>query len=141
MLRKFCFQLKTMMSLFFLTLLFPQTSLATIQIPAGLSDGEQELVLQILGFGSAFRPVDNPYPLGGYSGVELGLAFENISTGDIGYFGQKASVTTNFTYPRLTMGKGLFSNVDVFFSFMPYNESTSIGIYSGALRWGFFQAT
>ncbi|MDZ4678128.1 MAG: hypothetical protein SGI74_11550 [Oligoflexia bacterium] len=114
---------------------------ATLSIPSGLSDGEQELVLQILGFGTSFRPVDNPYPLGGYSGVELGLSFSNIPTGDIGHFGDKAAVDRNVLYPQLTLGKGIFDSVDLFFNFSPYNENTGIGVYSGALRWGFFQAT
>jgi hypothetical protein len=118
-----------------------QGSWGALQIPKNLSVGEQELILQILGFSTSFKPLDSPCPLGGYSGLELGLGFENVSTGDIGDLGQTAAVDKNLIYPRLTLGKGIFSNIDLFFSFMPYNESTGIGIYSGAIRWGFFQAT
>jgi hypothetical protein len=39
------------------------------------------------------------------------------------------------------LGKGIFDNVDLFFSFAPYSQATGIGIYSGGVRWGFFQAT
>ena len=119
---------------------FTNHSFAAITIPNSLTDGEQELVLQVLGFGTSFRPVDNPYPLGGYSGLEMGVSFENVPTGDIGYFGQRAPVDRNLLYPRLSFAKGVFENVDLFFSFMPYNESIGIGIYSGAIRWSFFQA-
>ena len=114
---------------------------ATLGLPTGMSDGEQEQVLQILGFGSSFRPVDNPYPLGGYSGLEIGVSLESLPTGDIGYFGSGATVDRNTVYPRISIGKGIMQNVDVFLGFMPYNESTNIGLYSGALRWTFFQAT
>jgi hypothetical protein len=114
---------------------------ATISIPAGLTDGEQELVLQILGFGTSYRAVNNPYPLGGYSGLEMGFSVENVLTADIGYFGLRSEVTRNMMYPRLHLGKGIFDSIDLFFSFIPYSERTGVGIYSGALRWGFFQAT
>jgi hypothetical protein len=121
-------------------LFFPQAH-GVLSIPSGLTDGEQELVLQILGFGTSFRPVDNPYPLGGYSGVEVGLGLSNISTGDIGYFGNKSAVDRNVLYPQVSLGKGIFDSIDLFFNVSPYNENTGIGLYSGAVRWGFFQAT
>ncbi len=132
---KFCLAL---MLAFFL---FPLRSHGTLSIPSGLTDGEQELVLQIIGFGTSFRPINNPYPLGGYSGVELGLSVESMLTGDIGYFGRTSEVNRTTIYPRFSIGKGIFDSVDLFFSFLPYGESTGIGIYSGALRWAFFQAT
>jgi hypothetical protein len=127
---------------FALVLLFAiPESYGAIAFPQGLTDGEQELVLQILGFPTSFQPVDNPYPLGGYSGLEMGVAFENVPTSDVGYLGKRASIDRNLIFPRLTLGKGIFANTDLFFSFMPYNESTGVGIFSGGLRWGFYQAT
>jgi hypothetical protein len=116
---------------------------AAISIPTGLSDAEQHLVLQILGFGTAFRPVDNPYPLGGYSGFEAGISLEDVPTADIGYFGSGGGKTVDRTmvFPRLTIGKGIYDSFDLFFSFLPYNENTGVGTYGGALRWTFFQAT
>ena len=113
----------------------------SLSLPYNMTDGEQQLVLQLIGFTTSFRPVDNPYPLGGYSGLELGLSMESLSTEDIGYFGSGASVDRNVVFPRLSIGKGIFDNVDIFFNFVPFNEGTALGIYSGALRWGFFQAT
>jgi hypothetical protein len=114
---------------------------ATLSLPSGLSTGEQQLILQYLGFGSSFHPVDNPYPLGGYSGFEVGVSAHNISTQDIGYYGNRTSVDRNVIYPLINIGKGIFDNIDLLFSFVPFNESTGIGIYSGALRWCFYQAT
>jgi hypothetical protein len=114
---------------------------AALSLPSGLTEGEQQLVLQILAFPTSFRPVDNPYPLGGYSGLEFGISFESIPTGDIGYFGAGAAVDRNIIYPRLTLGKGIFSSTDLFISIVPYNQSSGLGLYSGAIRWGFFQAT
>ncbi|MCC6277085.1 MAG: hypothetical protein IT289_04120 [Oligoflexia bacterium] len=114
---------------------------ATLSIPNNLTDGEQELILQILGFGSSFRAINNPYPLGGYSGFEAGIGVSSLSTGDIGYFGSRSTVNKNLVYPQLTFAKGVFDSIDLFFSFAPTNENTGVSLYSGALRWGFFQAT
>ncbi len=127
--------------LLILIFLYATALKAAIVLPKGMSDGEQEFVLQILGFGTSFRSIDNPYPLGGYSGFEFGVSAEQVPTEDIGYLGNKAPVDRNMTYPKLSFGKGVFSNVDLFFSFIPFSENSGIGIYSGAVRWGFFQAS
>jgi hypothetical protein len=116
-------------------------ALGAISIPLNLSDGDQQVMLQNLGFSMAFRPVDNPAPLGLYSGLELGFSLEDMPTGDIGNLGSRGSTEKSLVYPRFTLGKGIFDNVDLFFSFAPYSEGTGVGIYSGGLRWGFFQAT
>lgn len=129
------------MILAFMSVLFALHSKAALSIPSGLSVGEQQLITQTLGFGTSFRPVNNPYPLGGYSGFEVGLSGHSIPTSDIGYFGNRATVTSTVLYPMLNVGKGIFDNTDILFSFLPYNESSGFGIYSGALRWTFFQAT
>ncbi len=115
--------------------------MATLNLPTGLSNGEQQLILQTFGFGTSFRPVDNPYPLGGYTGFEVGLTAQSIPTADIGYYGNRTTIDRNVIYPLISFGKGIFDNIDLLMSFIPYNESTGIGIYSGAFRWSFFQAT
>lgn len=127
--------------LILLTLLVFTKAEAVLSIPSGLSNGEQELVLQTLGFGTSFRPVNKPYPLGGYSGFEAGISAQNIPTQDIGLYGNRSSVERNITYPLISFGKGVFDNIDLLFSFIPFSESAGVGIYSGAFRWSFFQAT
>lgn len=124
-----------------LFLLVSTASQAALNLPQGMSAGEQEYILQTLGFGSSFRSVDNPYPLGGYSGFEFGVSGEQIPSEEIGYLGNQSTIDRNVTYPRISIGKGILSSVDLFFSFLPYSENTGVGIYSGALRWGFFQAS
>jgi len=114
---------------------------AAISIPANLSDSDQIYMLQNLGFSMAFRPVDNPTPLGLYSGLELGVSLEYMPTGDIGNLGSGGSTEKSVIYPQFTLGKGILDNVDLFFGFTPYNQGTGVGIYAGALRWGFYQAT
>jgi hypothetical protein len=124
-----------------LILYFSSVSLGALTIPTGLSDNDQETVLQTIGFATAFRPIDSLYPLGLYSGVELGISMEDIPTGDLGYLGTGASVEKSVVYPKFSLGKGIFDNLDLFFSFAPYTQGISLGVYSGALRWAFYRAT
>jgi hypothetical protein len=124
-----------------LLLLFSSLSFGALTIPTALSDNDQLTILQTIGFATAFRPIDSPYPLGLYSGVEIGMSIEDIPTGDLGYLGTGASVEKSVVYPKFSLGKGLFESVDLFFSFVPYTQGTSLGVYSGALRWAFYQAT
>lgn len=122
-------------------LLYSSLSFGTLTIPTSLSDNDQIAVLQTIGFATAYRPVDSPHPLGLYSGVEIGFSVEDIPTGDLGYLGTGASVEKSVVYPRFTLGKGIFDNLDLFFSMTPYTQGTALGIYAGALRWAFYQAT
>lgn len=41
---------------------------------------------------------------------------------------------------RLTVGKGLYNDVDVFFSFIPPTGGTRVSDYGAAARWSFYQA-
>ncbi len=114
---------------------------AIISLPSGMSNDEQKSMLQTLAFGTSFRPVNNPYPLGGYSGLELAISGQTIPTADISYYGNHTDQQSTLTYPLISIGKGVFDNTDIFFSFIPYDQATGMGIYSGGLRWTFFQAT
>ncbi len=124
-----------------LLLLFSSLSFGALTIPTGLNDNDQLTILQTIGFATSFRPIDPPYPLGLYSGVEIGISIEEIPTGDLGYLGTGASVEKSLVYPKFSIGKGLFESLDLFFSFAPYTQGISLGVYSGALRWAFYQAT
>jgi hypothetical protein len=119
---------------------FAVQSRGALSLPTGMSDADQLNVLKEIGFATAFRPENNPFPLGGYSGLEFGVSIEELATSDIGYLGNGASDERTVFYPALTFGKGIFDNVDLFFSFVPYNQGTGLGIYSGGARWGFYQA-
>lgn len=120
--------------------LFPCLTNAAIQIPQGLNSLQREEALKILGFGMSEKIMTDPYPLGGYSGVEVGLSVETIPTQDLGRLGNKLeSPQQNVTIPKLTIGKGLYNNVDIFFSFTPYNKQDEISQYGSLVRWTFLQ--
>lgn len=81
----------------------------------------------------------DPYPLGGYAGFEMGLSVESIAIDEISRLGDTTSQQDQFTYPIITVGKGLFNNFDTFLSFMPFNEGTGLSVYGALLRYGFYQ--
>ena len=71
----------------------------------------------------------DPYPLGGFSGVEVGISREQNS--------QKPVEQAERIGPKtvITLGKGMYYHIDGYLSFSP-GESSQFG---GLLRWSFYQ--
>lgn len=133
--------------LFFLLLIFQiilivliNKSQAAIALPKNLDSNDREQVVRILGWGTSGKILSDPYPLGGYSGLEVGLSVESVPVDDLGRLGDRTDPQENFTYPKITIGKGLYNNIDTWIHFIPFSESTGLSEYGGLLRWCFFQA-
>lgn len=119
-------------------------------IPKGLSESDRYEIIRTLGLNTATKMLDNPYPLGGYSGFEVGWSLEIVDVRDLRRLGctpgapgcgnTGLSDDTEWRYSRLTIGKGLYNDVDMFFHFMPPSGGTHVSDYGGALRWSFYQA-
>src|SRR5476649_319848 len=52
-------------------------------IPRGLNESDRREIVRTLGLNSATKMLDNPYPLGGFSGFEVGFSAEFIDIRDI----------------------------------------------------------
>ncbi len=132
------------------TLLLTTQTTWAIQIPKGLSDADREEIVQTIGLGTAPKMLTNPYPLGGYSGFEIGYSVEFINVRDINRLGcqvgsagcanKSISDDNEFKFSRISIGKGLYHDIDVFFSFAPPIAGSNIFDYGGAVRWAFYQA-
>lgn len=119
-------------------------------IPTGLNESDRREIVRTLGLNAATKMLDNPYPLGGYSGFEFGLSTEFVDIRDIRRLGCAPgsagcrntgySDETSWRYSRLTIGKGLYDDFDVFFHFMAPLGSVNVSDYGGALRWSVYQA-
>lgn len=115
---------------------------ASIQIPTGLTKTDREETLRILGFGTSSKMLTDPYPLGGYAGFEIGISLENLPTEDLSRLGARLPAPQpEVAFPKFSIGKGLYNDVDLFFHFTPYNRADQISQYGGILRWGFYQAS
>lgn len=118
------------------------TAQAAVQIPANMSKNDRLEALRIMGFGTSSKILTDPYPLGGYSGLEIGIAVENLPTDDLARLGSRvSSPQQEVSYPKFTIGKGLYNDVDLFFNFTPYNRQDQVSQWGAMVRWGFYQAT
>ncbi len=125
-------------------------SCEALEIPKGLNATDRREVVRTIGLNSAPKALSNPYPLGGYSGFEVGYSVEFINVRDIRRLGcapgspgcgnNNYSNETEWRYSRLTVGKGLYNDVDVFFSFIPPMGGVRASDYGAQLRWSFYQA-
>jgi hypothetical protein len=125
-----------LLSLFLLS----SSAWAALHIPSGLNASDRRKALEILGLSSSAKILGNPYPLGGFSGVEIGYTTEVISTGELSTIGSKNDTQKETSYSLLSLGKGLYHNVDLFVQFSPFQQGEDISNYGGQIRWGFYQA-
>lgn len=128
-----------MLHLFIVAIIFFESAFARVNIPTNLNSTDRERALQILGLGSSTKILTDPYPLGGYSGFEMGLSLESIAIDEVSRLGASANSQNQLMYPMISLGKGVYNNIDFYFNFIPYNESTSLSSYGGFIRWGFYQ--
>lgn len=140
---------RSMKTLCLILLFLLSPLLYAFEIPKRLDAEDRREVSRILGLNTSGKILSNPYPLGGYSGFELGLALEVINiddlsrlgcqTGDAGCPTQTRSDAEELRYPRISIGKGLYENIDVFLNFIPPFEN-GMSDFGGMLRWSFFHA-
>jgi hypothetical protein len=122
-----------------LALVYPEPARA-IQIPSSLSRTDLDDVTQILGHSTATKFLSNPYSLGGYSGFEVGVTTEFVDTTDLSNLGSGTEKDSSFQYNRISIGKGLFGDGDVFIHFIPFSSSNEVSEYGGLFKWNFYQA-
>lgn len=98
-------------------------------------------VIEMLGFGTADRYLSNPFPLGGYTGVEIGYSYEVIDVQDLAFLGAgTVDQKDDLAFSRLTVAKGLFNDIDASIHFTPFSQSIRILEYGAGLKWNFYQA-
>lgn len=109
------------------------------EIPKGLTASDRREVVRTVGMNSANKILSNPYPLGGYSGFEVGYSVEFINVRDVTRLSTQSD-ESEWRYGRLTLAKGLYRDIDMSISFSPPTGNNRVSDYGGALRWSFFQA-
>lgn len=131
----------TLSQVLFLFLLISTTSWGATDIPRNLNHPDRVRALEILGFGSAAKILDNPYPLGGYTGIEMGVTSEFIPLEDLSGLGNGTNDRGELNYYTLTFGKGLFYNIDTLVYFTPFVQSEKVSNFGAQIRWGFYEAS
>lgn len=138
----FCYRATIIIILTVLALIpVPQSAEATLMLPGNLSSSDRKTALETVGFASASKILSDPYSLGGFWGLELGISVEIVPTEELSTLGDRlANKQNNITVPKFTLGKGLYSNFDFFIHFTPYNQQNQLSEFGSILRWSFFEA-
>lgn len=122
-----------LLSLFFLA----GNAFAALPIPAGLNQADRLNAVEVLGFGTGYKVLGEPYPLGGYSGYELGISYEFLNTKEISQLGAKAPEQATTSYLSFSLTKGLYYGIDFSIQFSPLGQAERFSSFGGAVRWGF----
>jgi hypothetical protein len=126
--------------LIIINLMFLTSPLSAIELPTGMNRAELNETIDTLGSSVSSKFLSSPFALGGYDGLEIGISSENISTADLARLGNQAKKENRFEYNRLTVGKGLYKNIDAYLHFVPYSESNQISDYGGQAKWMFYES-
>lgn len=110
------------------------------QIPASLNKADRIETLEILGFATTFRAVSNPYPLGGYSGLEVGLTRDLIDLKKFSELGSRPPPQDDLNFDTISIGKGLYNDLDIFVGFVPFSSSLQISNFGAQGKWKFYEA-
>lgn len=117
-----------------LTLLFGASAWARFTLPTQLNQSDRKTALQILAPATNSRLLSSPYPLGGWEGFEVGVSRHYVPTAYLSELGSKPDNLNDFEYPLLTLGKGLYNNLDLFLSIVPMAQSETITHFSSQIR-------
>lgn len=128
-----------MIRLSLMLIILPLQLFAKVNIPRNLDHDDRIKVLEILGPGTSSKILADPYPLGGFAGFEAGIQMDSIPVSDLANLGDTVTQQDVFSYPIISIGKGVYKNVDFFIHFIPSSEGTGISEYGGIIRWGFYQ--
>ncbi|MCB0391134.1 MAG: hypothetical protein KDD58_07580 [Bdellovibrionales bacterium] len=129
------------MRLYLLFIFFYSCSSLALELPTGLNATDREKIIKQLGIPTSSKFLSNPYPLGGYVGLELGVSYQIISIDEISLLGNQTQENEkSLALIELTFGKGLYNNVDIYFNFAPLNYEEKVNSYGGILKWGFYEA-
>lgn len=130
------------LSIFFVVMLMaPLAARATIQLPHNMSKDDRVQALRIVGLGLSNKILSDPYPLGGYNGFEAGVSYESFPVDDLARLGSGIQPPQQDpAVAQLSIGKGLYNNVDAFVQFTPFTRENELSQFGGILRWGAYQA-
>ncbi len=127
------------LSLCLIFILFSHTLWAA-RLPNNLAKNELEDVASLFGFNASTKLVSQPYPLGGFDGLEIAVSQEFIDTEELAALGDQSSTDDSFTYNQITIGKGLYNDWDAYVHFVPFSDSNQVSEYGGLIKWGFYEA-
>lgn len=111
------------------------------QIPGNLNRDEIDDVSRLLGFTTSTKLLSQPYPLGGFSGLEFGVSQHFIDVQELSALGDGTATEDTFSYSQVSVGKGLYNDIDLYMHFVPFSRANQVSEYGVLLKWGYFEAS
>lgn len=108
---------------------------AEFNLTSGLNSAQRNDTLEVLGFGTQFKNLFRPSPLGSNSGFQVSLSAEMISTSNISEFIVEETNRDSVLYPKIYIGKGIYERLDAFFHFTPFTQTLGFSEYGGFVRY------
>lgn len=97
-------------------------------------------LLQVMGPATSSTLLSSPYPLGGWEGFEIGLSKHYLPISYLSELDPALSEQKDYDYPLITVGKGLFHNIDLFLSIIPIINIESLNYFNTQLRYQFWKS-
>ena len=124
-------------------ILFSLSATAAVPIPNQMNESARKETLRILGLGTATKLLSNQWGITTHTdGLEFSISYESVPIDDLKRLyvqpSPDSSKDENFVFSRLTVGKGLYNNMDVFLHFSPFSKPDGFTEFGGLLRWGFY---
>jgi len=115
-----------------------KTSGATL--PGSLSSGDVDRVVSIVGFGAVTRILRSAEPYYFFPGFKFGLETMVFLNGDINGLGDQAGTFASFSpQPRFYIAKGLFTDLEIIFSFLPTGVVNAVNTTGGIIRYTYIK--
>lgn len=111
------------------------------QIPKSLDSDEVDDIARLLGFNTSTKLLSQPYPLGGFSGLEFGFSQHFVDVQEISALGDQTATEDTFSYSQVSIGKGLYNDIDLYLHFVPFSKANQVSEYGALLKWGIFEAS
>ncbi|MCC6137449.1 MAG: hypothetical protein IT287_02370 [Bdellovibrionaceae bacterium] len=112
---------------------------AEFSLSSNLTQNNREQILKILGLGTSGKNISIPMGLGTDHGLEISLANEFINTEKISQFITDERSQNTLYYPKISIGKGIYSRTDLFIHFIPYTATLGLSEFGGTIRYNFFK--
>jgi hypothetical protein len=110
------------------------------RLPTQMTPSQQRSVTETLAFGSSAKHLTNPFPLGGYSGFEIGVSHQILDASDVAILAGSDGTGRSLGITQLGIAKGVYGNMDFHFNFSPWATADGLTSAQGLVKWGFYQA-